>query len=356
MKNQIIIVSLVIGAGIGLTACGNPFAAGDAQKAQTPVAKHAAAPTSISQQYGLVDVHYTSGQINEIKNIAKAQGVKTPFLPTKMGGPSGVYRLLSATGKNHVLALSFNDMTVFSANYFDDLTNWFKAVDQRTSWVAQQKVKLANGTEAQWWQVNYSKGAMVQFLAITQGNTWIALEPNPAHPLESFEQAVANYLVPLANIKPVSLSAVPAPTSKPSIPAWFLHDIQLTEQVNPTVGANYILNYGETNVYTSLPQMNQVWYGALSNYGKNLAFGYSWAGVSQQVKSNVTPPLLSINVMEQTKQGGTTIGVLVPAKCTGIGNGDFVAFANGQAIIATNKSGEVYYSVYPIKGVSVPSN
>ena len=189
MKNQIIIVLLVIGAGIGLTACGNSFAAGDAQKAQTPVAKHAAAPTS-----------------------------------------------------------------------------------------------------------------------------------------------------------------------KPSIPAWFLHDIQLTEQVNPTVGANYILNYGETNVYTSLPQMNQVWYGALSNYGKNLAFGYSWAGVYQQVKSSVTPPLLSINVMEQTKQGGTTIGVLVPAKCTGIGNGDFVAFANGQAIIATNKSGEVYYSVYLVKGVSVPTN
>jgi len=320
------------------------------QQAQAPVAEHAATPSSISQQYGLVDVHYTSGQIGEIKNIAKAHGVKTPIVPTKMGGPSGVYRLLSATGRNNVLELNFNDMTVLSANYFDDLTNWFKAPDQKSSLIAQQKVKLGNGIEARWWQVKYTDGAMAQFLALTQGNAWIAIRPNPAHPLESFEQAVANYLVPLTDIQPSSSSSA----RKPSIPAWFIHDIQITKQANPTVGANYILNYGETNVYTGLSQMNQVWYGALSNYGKNHAFGYSWAGVYQLVTRDRTLPLLSINVMEQTKQGGTTIGLLVPAKCTVIGNGDSIAFANGEAIIATNKSGEVYYSVYPVKGVSVP--
>ncbi len=193
---------------------------------------------------------------------------------------------------------------------------------------------------------------MVQFLALTQGNTWIAIQPDPAHPVPSFEQAVANYLVPLNEIKPSSSTLTP----KPSIPTWFLHDIQLTEQANPIVGANYILNYGETNVYTSLPQMNQAWYGALSGNGKNPAFGYSWAGVYQQVKSNATPPLFSINVMEQTKQGGTTVGVLVPAKCMGIGNGDFVAFASGQAIIGTNKSGEIFYTVYPVKGVTLDNS
>ncbi len=137
------------------------------------------------------------------------------------------------------------------------------------------------------------------------------------------------------------------------MPAWFLRDLQITERANPIVGANYILNYGETNVYTD-PQMNRVWYGSLSNYGKNTAFGYSWASVYQQAKTQTIKPLTSINVLEQTKQGGATVGRLVPAKSVGIANADYVAFANGQAIIATNKSGEVYYSVYPIKGVSVP--
>ncbi|OPG17060.1 hypothetical protein [Ferroacidibacillus organovorans] len=350
MKNQVFIVSVVLGAGIVLMGCGNLFASRDIQQSQTPVVKRTAAPTSMSQQYGLVNLHYTLGQINEMKNIAKDLDVKTIYLPTKMGGPSGVYRLLSATGKNHVVELNFNDMAVLSTNDFDELTNWFKADGQKASWIAQQKVKLGNGIEARWWQVNYTGGAVIRFLALTQGNTWIVLQPNPAHPLESFAQAVANYLVPLAGIKTSSSSLAP----KPSIPSWFLRDIKITEQANPTVGANYSLNYGETNVYTSLPQMNQVWYGALSNYGKNHNFGYSWAGVYRQVKSNFIPPFLSINVMEQTKQGGTTIGLLVPAKCIGIGNGDFVAFTNGQVIIATNKSGGIYYSVYPIKGISIP--
>ena len=65
---------------------------------------------------------------------------------------------------------------------------------------------------------------------------------------------------------------------------------------------------------------------------------------------------LGVNVMEQTKQGGTTVGVLVPAKCMGIGNGGFVAFASGQAIIGTNKSGEIFYTVYPVKGVTLDNS
>lgn len=145
-----------------------------------------------------------------------------------------------------------------------------------------------------------------------------------------------------------------AATPQSSVPAWFMRDVQLTARANPTVGTNYILNYGETNV-TVNPQMDQVWYGALSNHGKNNAFGYSWMGVNQQVKSAVQTSPLSINVLEQTKQGGMTVGLLVPAKCIGIGNGDYVAFTNGQAVIATNKSGTVYYSVYPVKGVTIPS-
>lgn len=142
-------------------------------------------------------------------------------------------------------------------------------------------------------------------------------------------------------------------SQKGTVPAWFLRDIQLAERVNPIIGANYILNYGETSVPNS-PQMNRVWYGALSGHGKNVAFGYSWAGVYQQAKQAVSQPLTAINVLEQTKQGETTIGLLVPAISVDISNGDFVGFSNGQAILATDKSGTVYYSVYPVKGVSVP--
>ncbi|MCY0875128.1 MAG: hypothetical protein OWT28_02465 [Firmicutes bacterium] len=139
------------------------------------------------------------------------------------------------------------------------------------------------------------------------------------------------------------------------VPAWFLHDVQLAERANPTVGANYMLNYDETSVPFG-PQMNQVWYGALSNHGKNGAFGYSWTGVYQQVKQVTVQPLSAISVLEQSRQGKTTVGLLVPAISEDIYNGDFLAFSNGQAIIATNKSGTLYYSVYPVKGVSVPSS
>ena len=60
MKNQVFIVSLVLGAGVVLTGCGNSFAAGDAQQAQTPAVKRAAAPTSISQQYNFPGFRKTS--------------------------------------------------------------------------------------------------------------------------------------------------------------------------------------------------------------------------------------------------------------------------------------------------------
>ncbi len=81
VKNQIIMLTLVIGAGATLTACGNSSAVGDTHQAPLAVVKHKAPIASNSQQYGLVDVHYSSNQINEMKHIAMEQGVNTAFAP-----------------------------------------------------------------------------------------------------------------------------------------------------------------------------------------------------------------------------------------------------------------------------------
>ena len=157
--------------------------------------------------------------------------------------------------------------------------------------------------------------------------------------------AVANHQVQAPVVKHAA-----APTF--SVPTWFLQDVQLAERAKLKSGINYMLNYGETNVPFSL-QLNQVWFGTPTNISKNPFFGYSWSGVYQNVK--IQPQALSsINVLEQAQQGGNTVGVLVSAKSMPINNGAFIAFANGQVITAADKSGEFFYTVYPVKAVSVP--
>ncbi len=63
MNNHVIMISFVIGVGITLTACGNPSATGNPQRASNLLVKTTTPSLSISQQYGLVDVHYTVSQI-----------------------------------------------------------------------------------------------------------------------------------------------------------------------------------------------------------------------------------------------------------------------------------------------------
>lgn len=146
-----------------------------------------------------------------------------------------------------------------------------------------------------------------------------------------------------------------ASTPKNTVPAWFLHDVQLAERANLQTGANYVLNWGEGSVPSDVQmQMNQLWFGVPTNIKENPFFGYSWSAVYQSVK--VQPqPLMSVSVLEQTKQRSTIVGVLVSAKGMSINNGDFIAFANGQVITAANKSGELFYTVYTVKDVSIPS-
>lgn len=146
-----------------------------------------------------------------------------------------------------------------------------------------------------------------------------------------------------------------ASAQKNMVPAWFLNDVQLAERANLKSGTNYMVNYGEGSVPSNVQmQLNQIWFGVPTNIRENPFFGYSWSGVYQNVKTQ-PQPLTSISVLEQAEQGGNTVGVLVSAKSMSINNGAFIAFANGQIITAADKSGELFYTVYPIEGVSVPS-
>lgn len=140
-----------------------------------------------------------------------------------------------------------------------------------------------------------------------------------------------------------------------SAPAWFVHDLQLAEQANLKNGLNYMLNWGEGTVTSNVQkQMNQLWFGVSTNIKQNPLFGYSWSMMYQMVKSQ-PQALMSVSVLEKVVQGGSTAGVLVSAKSMSLPNYASIAFANGQVITAANKSGELFYSVYPVKGVSVPS-
>lgn len=142
-------------------------------------------------------------------------------------------------------------------------------------------------------------------------------------------------------------------TQKNTASSWFLHDVQLAERAKINFGINYILNYGETDNPFS-PTMNQVWFGIQTNQNKDPFIGYSWSGMFNAVKTQPLS-LSSINVLEQVKLAGHAVGVLVPATSDPIGNGSYIAFANGQVITAADKSGELFYSVYPVKGITVPS-
>ena len=143
-----------------------------------------------------------------------------------------------------------------------------------------------------------------------------------------------------------------ASVQKNTASTWFLHDVQLAERAKLKVGSNYMLNYGETNGPLSL-QMSQIWLGVPTSQSKDPFFGYSWDGVFNSVKTQPLS-LSSINVLEQVRQNGNTVGVLVPATSDSIGNGDYIAFAKGQVITTADKSGELFYTVYPLKSVSVP--
>jgi hypothetical protein len=165
----------------------------------------------------------------------------------------------------------------------------------------------------------------------------------------------SNTTVPTSQMS-TSNSTNHASTLKSTALTWFLHDVQLAERINLKTGTNYMLNWGEGNVPSNVQmQMNQLWFGVPTNIKENPFFGYSWSVVYQAVITQSQPPM-RISVLEQSEQGSTTIGVLVSAKGMTIDNGDFVAFANGQVITATDKSGELFYTVCAVKDISVPSS
>jgi hypothetical protein len=165
----------------------------------------------------------------------------------------------------------------------------------------------------------------------------------------------SNTTVPTSQMSALHSTNHPA-ALKSTAPTWFLHDVQLAERTNLKTGTNYVLNWGEGNVPSNVQlQMNQLWFGVPTNIKENPFFGYSWSVVYQAVKTQ-SQPLMQISVLEQAEQGSGTIGVLVSAKGMPIDNGDFIAFANGQMITAVDKSGELFYTVFAVKDVSVPSS
>lgn len=186
----------IVGGGIGYEV----HHSADVSGGKTPITTASRGHKGLSpiKEYGLVQVPYTSAQISELKGLATAQGITSPYVPTEMGGPSGVYRLLSAKGKNHVLSLNFNDMTVFNANSRKDIVDALSI--QGTKVAMEKDFKLYDGSFASWWKITYPHGNFVEILTLKEGGTWVALEPNPAHPLHSFEEGVANYMVPIDKV------------------------------------------------------------------------------------------------------------------------------------------------------------
>ena len=131
-------------------------------------------------------------------------------------------------------------------------------------------------------------------------------------------------------------------------------DVQLAERAHLRSGTNYMLNFGEGNVPSNVQtQMNHIWLGEPTNIRENPFFRYSRTRMYQYVKTQ-PQPLTSISVLEQAEQGRNTVGVLVSAKSLYLDNAAYLAFANGQVITGADKFGELFYTVFPVKGVSVP--
>jgi hypothetical protein len=159
--------------------------------------------TSATQQEYLLlqPINYSSNQIKMVKQTAHNQLITNPYLPLKMGGNSGVYRLMNITGKDHVLTLSYNDISILEANYFDDISNSIKAFENGNKMNLINQTKLRNGIKGEWWKITYANGSIIEFLTLHMNKTWIALFPNPAQPTNKpLVQAIAESLRQISSV------------------------------------------------------------------------------------------------------------------------------------------------------------
>lgn len=203
MKRSRIIYASGIAGVVLLTivGCGTNGTVAPRNSSKTTT-NNTAVTSGTQQQYKLLfPIHYTSRQIDQIKQIAKAQGIKVPFILTKGGGNGGVYKLMHSSGRNHVLTLNYEEVTISQASYFDDLSNSFQAFAKGNKMTEEKSVKLSKGIQAQWWKLSYSSGSIVEFLTLHMNNTWIALMPPPSQAANKpLVQAMAEALQPASSI------------------------------------------------------------------------------------------------------------------------------------------------------------
>lgn len=138
-----------------------------------------------------------------------------------------------------------------------------------------------------------------------------------------------------------------------SIPNWFRDDVKIAEHAKLSSGANYALYTGSDDKFRA--NMRPL-FGVYGGMGHDIDFGMNLHGLYNGLKTNraLYGPLTDINVMERIWQAKKPIGEMVPAVSMDIGNANYLAFADGQIITASTKSGYIRYTVYSVKGVKVP--
>ncbi|GLG01217.1 hypothetical protein Alches_12560 [Alicyclobacillus hesperidum subsp. aegles] len=144
---------------------------------------------------------YTKSQLSQIKQTAKNQSIQTPYALSKSGGNSGVYKLAQVSGKNNVMKLTYENITVYEATYFDNISNALQALAKGNKMDQESSLTLSNGQKAQWWKITYSSGSIVYILTVQMNNTWIALMPPASQaPHKPLTQAIAATLTPVSSI------------------------------------------------------------------------------------------------------------------------------------------------------------
>lgn len=155
-----------------------------------------------TEQYDqiLSAVTYSNIEMKKLNDLSQKEGV-TVYIPRKMGGPSGFYKPSAPQAADHVVFLSFEDMSFYEASTWSGLigSSYFTSSNQKP--VVQQggSYTLNHGGHGQWYTIAYSDGARCNLFVVKQGNTLIGIVPNPAkYTIPSLVQAVSQTLQPIS--------------------------------------------------------------------------------------------------------------------------------------------------------------